>query len=210
MINFFTLLTLKGDNVLKFCHDYTVSSFLGKEVGSVVPTAFLNKKGRVVATVIVFVDGRATLSLLLPTEVKTQLLDHLSLYLKFSKIDYEISQPSQDFSEFIDLETVLDRPIPWIGAHSSALFTPSDLSLDNLKWVDFDKGCYLGQEVVSRMHFKVKKKKKFLALVEGDNISTVLPSCYDSCEQTLAVINDSVSHSQPLVTVHQAWDKDPR
>ncbi len=44
---------------------------------------------------------------------------------------------------------------------------PHEADLDALHAVDFDKGCYVGQEVVSRMHHRGTAKKRFL-IVEGD------------------------------------------
>ncbi|ESR24762.1 YgfZ/GcvT domain-containing protein [Lutibaculum baratangense] len=43
---------------------------------------------------------------------------------------------------------------------------PHEANLDGLHSVDFDKGCYVGQEVVSRMHHRGTAKKRFL-IVEG-------------------------------------------
>ena len=44
---------------------------------------------------------------------------------------------------------------------------PHEANLDELHGVDFDKGCYVGQEVVSRMHHRGTAKKRFL-VVEGE------------------------------------------
>ncbi len=49
---------------------------------------------------------------------------------------------------------------------------PHDACFDLLDGVDFKKGCYVGQEVVSKMHHKATLRKRF-ALVQGD---TELPS----------------------------------
>ena len=44
------------------------------------------------------------------------------------------------------------------------MFLPSDLNLENLGAVDFDKGCYTGQEVIARMHYLGKSKKSCIFL----------------------------------------------
>lgn len=41
---------------------------------------------------------------------------------------------------------------------SSALFLPQRLSLHDTKYLNFKKGCYLGQEIIARMHYRSKAK----------------------------------------------------
>src|SRR5690606_9815463 len=52
------------------------------------------------------------------------------------------------------------QKIPLIGLAQSGLFLPHDLGLVRLGAVSFDKGCYLGQEIIARMHYKAKLKKE--------------------------------------------------
>ncbi len=42
---------------------------------------------------------------------------------------------------------------------ASNTFYPLDLSMDTFNAISFDKGCYTGQEVVAKMHYRGKKKK---------------------------------------------------
>ena len=44
---------------------------------------------------------------------------------------------------------------------------PADVNMDRMNGVDFKKGCFVGQEVVSRMHRRGKTRKRTLKL-EGD------------------------------------------
>ena len=43
-------------------------------------------------------------------------------------------------------------------------FTPQELNLDQNGYVSFAKGCYTGQEIVARMHYRGKLKKKLYLL----------------------------------------------
>ena len=45
---------------------------------------------------------------------------------------------------------------------------PHDANLDLLHGVDFKKGCYVGQEVVSRMHHRGEPRKRIVRLTLGD------------------------------------------
>ena len=46
----------------------------------------------------------------------------------------------------------------WISKTTEHLFQPQELRLHQRDGVDYDKGCYLGQEIVARLWFKAKPK----------------------------------------------------
>jgi tRNA-modifying protein YgfZ len=48
----------------------------------------------------------------------------------------------------------------WLSENTSGEFLPHNLDLPNLNAVDFKKGCFTGQEVIARMHYKAKIKQK--------------------------------------------------
>ncbi|CAG67624.1 MULTISPECIES: CAF17-like 4Fe-4S cluster assembly/insertion protein YgfZ [Acinetobacter] len=55
----------------------------------------------------------------------------------------------------------------WISKLTEHEFQPQELRLHQRDGVDYDKGCYLGQEIVARLWFKAKPKH-WLHLVLGD------------------------------------------
>ena len=56
--------------------------------------------------------------------------------------------------------------IPWIGQETQARFLPQMLNLDLLRGLSYQKGCYPGQEVIARLHYRGKLKKR-LALFKA-------------------------------------------
>jgi len=54
--------------------------------------------------------------------------------------------------------------LPWITADTSEAYIPQHVNLAQMKVIDFDKGCYPGQEIVARLHFlgRVKKQMRLL------------------------------------------------
>ena len=50
--------------------------------------------------------------------------------------------------------------LPWVGAATQDLFIPQTLNLDLLGGVNFTKGCYPGQEVVARSHYRGTVKRR--------------------------------------------------
>ncbi|MCU7555735.1 glycine cleavage system protein T [Alteromonas sp. ASW11-19] len=49
--------------------------------------------------------------------------------------------------------------IPAVSGNSVNAFVPQMMNVQALKGIDFDKGCYMGQEVVARTHFLGKNKR---------------------------------------------------
>nr|WP_128831574.1 hypothetical protein [Alcaligenes sp. HPC1271] len=46
--------------------------------------------------------------------------------------------------------------LPWISADTQDLFIPQTLNLDLIDGINFKKGCYPGQEVVARSHYRAR------------------------------------------------------
>ncbi|MBY6188159.1 hypothetical protein KUV89_16190 [Marinobacter hydrocarbonoclasticus] len=54
---------------------------------------------------------------------------------------------------------------PWFEEAQCLEFVPQMLNLDAVGGVQYDKGCYIGQETVARMHFRGGNKRALYALV---------------------------------------------
>ena len=54
----------------------------------------------------------------------------------------------------------------WITATTAHVFQPQELRLHQRHGIDYDKGCYLGQEVIARLWFKAQPKA-WLHLISG-------------------------------------------
>ena len=56
-----------------------------------------------------------------------------------------------------------------IRASTSEKYLPQDLNYDLAGWVSFDKGCYTGQEIIARLHWRGKPKRRlYTATTEGE------------------------------------------
>jgi len=54
----------------------------------------------------------------------------------------------------------IEAGLPWVQAATQERFIPQTLNLDLLGGVSFDKGCYPGQEVVARSHYRGTLKRR--------------------------------------------------
>lgn len=57
------------------------------------------------------------------------------------------------------LESLLKHGIAFVDLASTEQFTPEDLGLVKSGAINFKKGCYTGQEIVARMHYKGAHKR---------------------------------------------------
>ena len=61
--------------------------------------------------------------------------------------------------------------IPWLTGETSEEFIPQMLNLDQLGGISFKKGCYIGQEIVARMHYLGKTKRQmYLAECQSQHL----------------------------------------
>ena len=91
-----------------------------------------------------------------------------------------------------------------------ALWLPQALNYDLLQGVNFKKGCYLGQEVVARMHFKGKMKQRMQHLCwqagEIANAGTVLRDDKDSAVGELVCAVSDGQQTEALVVLRLDHD----
>lgn len=91
---------------------------------------------------------------------------------------YELWQSKKTNSELLPQEGKLEawkvfdqkQGLYSLQAEDSGLYTPQELNYDQLGHISFTKGCYTGQEIVARMHYRGKAKKRlYLLEVHADS-----------------------------------------
>jgi folate-binding protein YgfZ len=113
----------------------------------------------------------------------------------------------------------IDARLPWIDVATRDEFVPQALELDKLGAVRFDKGCYPGQEIAARLHFRGGNKQRLQRIaLSGDadavpglaiigaagTAGTVLYASRSasSRSEALAVIADSALNASALTTAY--------
>lgn len=129
--------------------------------------AICNRQGRVMVLFWMVKVADETFHLLLPRDLAETIEKHLKIFIFRSKVTLQLEEPTAE--ELAQLPEGLS--IPWITAENSEAYVPQMLSLDLLGAISFKKGCYTGQEIVARMQYLGKHKRR-LALItaeeEGD------------------------------------------
>ena len=73
-----------------------------------------------------------------------------------------------------------------------------EFDFDNLNAIDYQKGCYVGQELTARTHYRGEIRKKLLH-VTIDNLREITKSQEFSCEgKSAGIVLSSVFHNNEL------------
>lgn len=96
--------------------------------------------------------------------------------------------------------------LAWVDGCTTGVYTPHHINLQWNQGINFRKGCYTGQEVVSRMHFKAKIKS-FAFAFQCDSPITANQKLFGRDGQTIGeVIN--VAKGCVLAVVQQRFVDD--
>lgn len=126
--------------------------------------AWCNPKGRVICILRIH-RSDAGYVLILPAELAGAVLQRLTLFRFRSRVEFQpapASPPDLGIQGSVE-EWLLDnlksgRPEVWQA--QSEGFTPHMLNLDLIGAISFDKGCYPGQEIVARTHYRGATKRR--------------------------------------------------
>ncbi len=167
--------------------------------------AWCNPKGRVITLFhVTRADGGYLL--LLPTELADDVVRRLTMFRFRSKVEFEAHDVAEDDPVFEgDLAAWrlrnLRAGIAEIGRAQTEEYTPHMLNLDLVDAVSFDKGCYTGQEIVARIHYRGASKRRLYGfdsetaaqpgdeLLDGDRRAGVVVNAIGS--ELLAVVSSA-------------------
>lgn len=118
-------------------------------------SAWCNPKGRVIwfGTVCNLDDGYG---LSAPAETAEEIVRRLTFFRFRANVEFEI----RDDGASVDPAALIEDGRAFIGAEQMEQYTPHMLNLDTLDAISLDKGCYTGQEIVARTHYRGASKRR--------------------------------------------------
>ncbi|PZQ18662.1 MAG: folate-binding protein [Rhodanobacter denitrificans] len=110
--------------------------------------------------------------------------------------------------------------LPLIDAATRAAFTPQALDLERIDAISFGKGCYPGQEIAARLHFRGGNKRRLRAFAFGADIDAPAPGTpiiaadgtskgivlYAARDALLGVVNDGDDETPLQIDATRAID----
>lgn len=135
---------------------------------------------------------------------------HSKRYLQARKSDKaNPSTSSADLNSWIG-ENIKEL-IPQIYAATSGKLLPHEVRLTNLNAVSFNKGCYTGQEIIARIHYRGKVKSQFCkAIIQtntapkpGDSIYTTTNDEPNECGMIVEASRANDNLYQSLIAINR-------
>jgi tRNA-modifying protein YgfZ len=114
-----------------------------------------------------------------------------SLINKLPELNKSLTMTSSSAWNLLDIFSGL----PWITSNTKELFLPQMLNLDVLNGLSYQKGCYPGQEVIARLHYRGEVKKR-LQIINSEVKLNVGGNIYeDQSENKVGTIINHEKHS---------------
>lgn len=100
----------------------------------------------------------------------------------------------------------IEAGIPTLYPETSGLFLPHELNLAELNAISFNKGCYTGQEIIARMHYRGKLKKHMI-LTQLESSTPPLPGTEINHKEATGLVVSALelayNHYQVLIIVEK-------
>ena len=167
----FTAFSLNGVDAQKFLQGQVTVHVERLALNESRYTAICDLKGRIHFGLWIKKLNTESFELVTTHDQAEEFAKHIKKFGAFSKMKLEeigsvfptIHEIQTDFSSNeTDIYTWQIEAIKsgqaWISKTTEHLFQPQELRLHQRDGVHFDKGCYLGQEIVARLWFKAKPK----------------------------------------------------
>ncbi|WLF83883.1 folate-binding protein YgfZ [Moraxella sp. ZY210820] len=173
-------------------------------------TAICDLKGRVQFGLWIKRLDTEQFSIIIAQDLAEMFQQHIKKFGAFSKaeltiasdiypsIEHGLANFSTDIEQKVADElwqsTAIQQGQAWINHTTSHLFQPQELRLHQRGGVDYDKGCYLGQEIVARLWFRAQPKH-WLHLIAG----------HGDCPQPAAQLNKDVQVVNSVINADNQW-----
>jgi len=119
--------------------------------------AHCNPQGRIIS-LFYLLQEENIYYLVLPETMLLIAQNFLKKFAVFFKVELSVATINEKYLSLIPWQQRIQHNIPMIYPETSAKFLPHEINLQHLNALSFDKGCYTGQEIIARMHYRGKLK----------------------------------------------------
>ena len=150
------IIVVEGKDSIDFLQGQISTDVSKQEIEQIDRSAICNLKGRVIASFLCKKISNDQFNLITHQSVVKKLMDTLKKYAVFSKVS--INEGDDDVGDYVDDEawknSIIDNFDPEIYSENSEKYTPQELGYDKNGRIDYKKGCFTGQEIIARMHYR--------------------------------------------------------
>lgn len=157
---------ITGPDAFEFLQNQLTNDLKRLESEAEILAAWCNPKGRVIwfGTVRPVESGYVLSAL---TETAHSIVERLKVFRFRSKVEFSVEEDVAT----IDAAFLIQNGYAYIGGEQAEKFTPHMLNLDLIDAVSLEKGCYPGQEIVSRTHYRGKTKRRMFRFKSSEPVS---------------------------------------
>ena len=115
---------------------------------------------------------------------------------------------SNDLNEW-EIDNIINKDFN-IQAKDANKYTPHELGYHLTKRIDFEKGCYTGQEIVARMQYRAKKLP-FLMIGSLDNTENISSEVFNKLNKKVGSLLSKASHEDSnlyLFSMNKNYDNE--
>lgn len=171
-MNTLTSINVVGADAFEFLQGQMTNDLSRLQTEAEILSAWCSPKGRVIwFGTIQAIDSGFSLSA--PADTADDIVKRLLMFKFRAKVELSVV----DEGLTVDPAVLVQNGYPYIGSEQVEKFTAHMLNLDLLDAISLTKGCYTGQEIIARTHYKGATKRRTLRFVSdapvnvGDKIS---------------------------------------
>lgn len=174
-----------GADAAAFLQGQLSADVAALEVGKWARAAYCSRQGRVLASMVLCRAGDDNYVAAVRDDIADDLITRLSRFVLRAKVSMRRDDGNVVFAKgegfAIDDDLIIRaednngedddwqraeilRGIAWIGKDTQEMFLPQFINLDLLGGVNFKKGCYVGQEVIARLHYLGAVKRRAMII----------------------------------------------
>jgi folate-binding protein YgfZ len=177
------LLRFQGADARKFLQGQLSNDMNLLSADRLLLAGFHNPQGRVLALLRLAAPAADDIIALLPAELAEPIAATLRRFVLRAKLRISHDAADDAFAglaaQVPSIAACIAAGVPQVYRATSGAFVAQMLNLDCIGAISFDKGCYTGQEIIARTHYRGRMKRRMqrflssgpVALAPGDAIT---------------------------------------
>ena len=165
-MNTISTIDVTGPDAFEFLQGQLTNDLRRLDDAATLLSAWCNPKGRVIC-IMSLEKAAGGYACAVPTELVDGIVKRLTMFRFRAKVDFSVRAAVRERDAAGDIAAGL----PFIGIAQTEKYTPHMLNLDLLDAISFDKGCYTGQEIVARTHYKGATKRRTFGYTSDEPVA---------------------------------------
>lgn len=198
------LLRFRGSDARRFLQGQLSNDMNLLDDQHLMLAGYHNPQGRVLALLRLLAPAPEEIIALLPEELTVPTLTALKRFVLRAKLTLSQDSSLADLAAFSAIGPLLASDarardiaggVPQVYAATSAMFVAQMLNLDCVQAISFTKGCYTGQEIIARSHYRGRIKRRMQRFLTDAPAALAPGQGVTLNDGRAAQIVDAISHA---------------